>query len=267
MSLRRGKRLRRPVDRSIYDEPVQKRRRVGDQVKSDVSRAGKEKNVGSLVRFMLFKASKSEIIKVAEMYRLLPNLTSKNKQITVRAAKARIKKLFNYEIVPVGEIIPDKDAKKFILRCNFECLEQTQNKSFQKVLVLRFVICSVILLNAGEMTEKDLYRHLEKIGLKKKKETGADTLGNVINKLIASHFLEKLKRAENERDVSYFRLGSRVNGKSDLSREGLYQFLHCVTRGEYATPEDDFLQQSKKDDKGEVDEGDVEEDYEEDSDS
>jgi len=260
--LRRSIRPRRAPKRladQSYSPPKKRVRR--NNVARNVNKAQKEKHIGALVRFMLFKSGKQEMIKTSELYKLLPNMTAKQKQQNVKTARARVKSLFGYDTVDI------EPKKKFILKCTFECLEETRNITFQKELCLRFIICSVVLLNAAEITEKDLYRHLSKIGLKKKDETGVDTLGTFMSKLIVSNFLAKEKRTENERDVIYYKLGARITVQGDISRQGLYQFLFYCTRDEKPDDTDDFLVQCRKDDSPQVADDVEEKEYTDDEES
>lgn len=199
--------------------------------------------LGRLRRYILYNASKGELVRDSDLNKLLPNNQGReDRQRTIKAAKTGLK-MFNCEFTTIkrgAQVVYGLDSNETIPPSNIWYRNQAS---------MRYLILSFVLLSGNAIEDKMLYKHLTDLGLGPKK--APTFIGNVkkfIETMCRQGFLQKSKNEEHEVEKLFYEIGPRITLESDVTREGIYRFAHHVAKEELPTMEDDFLMRCRQDD-------------------
>lgn len=201
-----------------------------DFAQFDISVEEKDKLVGEVIRYVLFKTEQSSgcPIKREDLTQLISGKSYRQRNLPaffINEARNKLEAIFGYEMkelqrtrVSANNRFPQQvsgEAKSYILvsklppKAYKECVED-KNKSHLNGFA--FVVISIVYLSGGNITEEDLWRHLRRLGLKETDENHP-VLGNMkmaLESLVQQRYLHKEKVSGPEGNVVHYELAERA---------------------------------------------------------
>lgn len=201
-----------------------------DFAQFDISVEEKDKLVGEVIRYVLFKTEQSSgcPIKREDLTQLITGKNYRQRNLpafVINEARKKLEEIFGYEMKELQRARSSTtnrysqqataDAKSYILisklppKAYKECVE---DKSKSHVTGFTFVVMSIIYLAGGNITQEDLWRHLRRLGLMETDESHP-VLGNLkqtLEALVQQRYVHKEKVSGPEGHVIHYELAERA---------------------------------------------------------
>ncbi|KAK7272721.1 hypothetical protein RJT34_29517 [Clitoria ternatea] len=204
---------------------------VEDFSQFGISKEEKDKLVGEVIRYMLFKTHQNSgcPIKREELTQLITkNYHQRNlPTFVINEAKEKLSSIFGYEMRELQRALPSSktqgrlsqqnvvEAKSYIL------ISQLPPDVYEKYVVdvdsvhlsgFTFVMISIVYLAGGKIPEENLWSQMRRIGLGEN-EDNHPVLGNVkqaLELLVQQRYLQKDKVNGPEGNIVYYELAERA---------------------------------------------------------
>nr|GMD38147.1 non-structural maintenance of chromosomes element 3 homolog [Ipomoea batatas] len=201
-----------------------------DFAQFDISVEEKDKLVGEVIRYVLFKTEQSSgcPIKREDLTQLITGKNYRQRNLpafVINEARKKLEEIFGYEMKELQRARSSTtnrysqqataDAKSYILisklppKAYKECVE---DKSKSHATGFTFVVMSIIYLAGGNITQEDLWRHLRRLGLMETDESHP-VLGNLkqtLETLVQQRYVHKEKVNGPEGNVIHYELAERA---------------------------------------------------------
>ncbi|VFQ84313.1 unnamed protein product [Cuscuta campestris] len=201
-----------------------------DFAQFDISVEEKDKLVGEVIRYVLFKTDQSSgcPIKREELTQLITGKSYRQRNLPafiINEARDKLEAIFGYEMKELQRTRVSAnnrhsqqvsgEAKSYILvsklppKAYKECVEDKNKSHFNG---FAFVVISIIYLSGGNIAEEDLWRHLRRLGLMETDENHP-VLGNLkmtLESLIQQRYLHKEKVNGPEGNAIHYELAERA---------------------------------------------------------
>ncbi|KAL0339308.1 UNVERIFIED_CONTAM: hypothetical protein Sangu_1452900 [Sesamum angustifolium] len=198
----------------------------------DISNHEKEKLVGEMIRYILFKTEQNSgcPIRREELTQLITGKGYKQRNLpafVINEAKSKLSSIFGYEMKELQRsrasvsVNPGRasqsqqsaaDAKSYIL------VSQLPADIYAKFVVsshmsgFTFVVIGIIHLGGGKVTEESLWHHLRRLGLHENEGNHPDFADTklALEALVQKRYLQKEKVNGPEGSIVYYELAERA---------------------------------------------------------
>ncbi|XP_018684137.2 uncharacterized protein LOC103992237 isoform X1 [Musa acuminata AAA Group] len=200
-----------------------------------VSREEKDKLVGEVIRFVLFKTHQNSgcPIKREELTQLI---TKNYRQrslpaLVINEAREKISNIFGYEMKELQRSRPASnkqgrapqqsavEAKSYIVLSQLPAdiySKYIEDKKTSHMTGFTFVVISIVHLAGGKISEENLWHHLRRLGLNESDENNA-VFGNTkqtLEMLVHQRYLQKEKVNGPEGNIIMYELAERALDES-----------------------------------------------------
>ncbi|CAH9127241.1 unnamed protein product [Cuscuta epithymum] len=228
-----------------------------DFAQFDISVEEKDKLVGEVMRYVLFKTEQSSgcPVKREELTQLITARNYRQRNLPafiINEARNKFEEIFSYEMKELQRARLSttnrisqqvtSEAKSYILvsklppKAYKECVEDV-NKS--PINIFTFVVISIIYLAGGNITEEDLWRHLKRLGLVETDENHP-VLGNLkvtLESLVQKRYVHKEKVHGPEGNVIHYELAERALDE-DINKK-MKDHINKIVKEEIISFDDD----------------------------
>ncbi|PIN08487.1 hypothetical protein CDL12_18935 [Handroanthus impetiginosus] len=200
----------------------------------DISEHEKDKLVGEVIRYILFKTEQSSgcPIKRDELTLLITSKGYRQRNLpafVINEAKSKLSSIFGYEMRELQRSRPSaanpgrasqsqqsvSDAKSYIITSQLPAdiyRKFVEDKSLSHMTGLTFVVVGIIHLGGGKMTEENLWHHLRRLGLNENEENDPN-FGNAklaLEALVQQRYLQREKVNGPDGNTIYYELAERA---------------------------------------------------------
>ncbi|XP_074566716.1 uncharacterized protein LOC141823345 [Curcuma longa] len=203
-----------------------------------VSQEEKDKLVGEVIRYVLFKTHQSSgcPIKREELTQLITRNYHQRSlpALVINEAREQISSIFGYEMKELQRSRPSSnkqgrasqqsafESKSYILVSQLPpdiYSEFVEDKESSHLSGFAFVVISIIHLSGGKLSEENLWHHLGRLGLNENDQN--NVLGNTkqaLETLIQKRYLQKEKVNGPEGNTVMFELAERALDESIIEK-------------------------------------------------
>ncbi|GFQ02398.1 melanoma-associated antigen g1 [Phtheirospermum japonicum] len=197
----------------------------------DISDHEKDKLVGDVVRYILFKSEQNGgcPIKRDELTQLITGKGYKQRNLpafVINEAKSKLSSIFGYEMRELQRSRPSAnqgratqqssgDAKSYIIVSQLPAdvyKKFVEDKNSSHLTGLTFVVIGIIHLAGGKITEENLWHHLRRLGLHENEENHPNFANTKMSleALVQQRYLQKEKVSGPEGNTVYYELAERA---------------------------------------------------------
>ncbi|KAK6121620.1 hypothetical protein DH2020_044628 [Rehmannia glutinosa] len=194
----------------------------------DVSEHEKDKLVGEVIRYILFKTEQNGgcPIKREDLTQLITGKGYRQRNLpafVINEAKSKLSSIFGYEMRELQRSRPSVnhgrasqqsfgDAKSYIIIPADVYSKFVEDKSSSHMTGLTFVVVGIIHLCGGKVTEENLWHHLKRLGLHENEENHPNFANTklALEALVQQRYLQKEKVNVPEGNIVYYELAERA---------------------------------------------------------
>ncbi|KAL0339309.1 UNVERIFIED_CONTAM: hypothetical protein Sangu_1453000 [Sesamum angustifolium] len=201
----------------------------------DISEREKEKLVGEVIRYILFKTEQNSgcPIRREELTQLITGKGYRQRNLpayVINEAKSKLSSIFGYELRELQRSRPSvsvnqgrasqsqqsvADAKSYILISQLPAdiyRKFVEDTSSSHITGFTFVVIGIIHLGGGKVTEEGLWHHLRRLGLHENEENHPDFANTklALEAVVQKRYLQKEKVNGPEGSTVYYELAERA---------------------------------------------------------
>ncbi|KAL3537012.1 hypothetical protein ACH5RR_000378 [Cinchona calisaya] len=227
----------------------------------DISNEEKDKLVGEVTRYILFKTEQSNgcPIKREELTQIITKKNYRQKNLptfVINEAKSKLSSIFGYELRELQRSRPSSatqgrasssqqygaDAKSYIIVSQLPAdvyKKYVENDETSHVTGFTFVVLGIIHLAGGKITEDNLWHHLRRLGLCENEESHP-ILGKIklaLEALVQQRYLQKDKVSGPEGNTLLYEFAERA--LDDAIKSRIQEYISQIVQRDVSQGEAD----------------------------